>query len=379
MRLQSGPIVAIKKLSSSDKKQFEQEASILKYVGKHVRRKNDSHLIKLLATFQQGEHYHLVFPFADSNLLAYWDDRELPEFNKETVLWSLKQMAGLASGLAQIHNFEVTIPLSVSGNVRVQRDAKLQVKGREERYGRHGDNKPENIMWFQHMTGVDDANGVLQIADLGLGRFHGRESRSGIDPKTIATSPTYEPPECRLRRPVSRAYDLWSLGCVYLEFVTWLLLGSKAIQSFADNRAKHDPQTGISEDNFFTILGPDEAEVAEGVVTWVNQLHSHDRCSQAIHDLLDLVMTDLIVIDSEDRIPSTLLSGEMKSLLDKAQKDEQYLLKPVPRPQTGVPSDLRPQSTTSSSSGRNVRFPDKADRTNPNAVKIKNMQTSLSI
>lgn len=352
MRLQGGPLVAIKKLSSSDEKQFKQEADILKHVG----RSNDLHLIKLLATFKQGEHYHLVFPFADSNLQTYWDDRELPEFNKETVLWSLEQMAGMASGLARIHTFEVTIPLSVEGNVRVQQDARLQVKDKEKRYGRHGDIKPENIMWFQQMTGVEDANGVLQIADLGLGRFHGRESRSVSDPKGIATSPTYEPPECKVRRPVSRAYDLWSLGCVYLEFVTWLLLGSKGIQSFANNRGKYNPQTGISEDNFFKILGPDEAEVAEGVVTWVEKLHSHERCSQVIHDLLDVIMKDLIVIDSENRIPSTLLSQEVKSLLDKARKDEQYLLKGVPRPQTGAPSDLRPQSTTSSPSGRNVRF-----------------------
>ncbi|KAL1970712.1 hypothetical protein VTN77DRAFT_4356 [Rasamsonia byssochlamydoides] len=344
---EGGPLVAIKKLSSSDEKQFNQEASILRNVG----RKEDLHLIKLLTTFRQGEHYHLVFPFADSNLRAYWDDRKLPAFDRETVLWSFRQIAGIASGLSRIHNFQVTIPLSVSGKVRVQQDAKLQVQEKEELYGRHGDIKPENILWFRQMTGVDDANGILQIADFGLGRFHGRDSRSGIDPKGIAGwSPTYEPPECKINRPVSRAYDIWSLGCLYLEFVTWLLKGSQAIYQFSAARAKDNP-TGFNDDNFFEILGSD-AKVGEGVVTWVNELHCHPRCSQVIHDSLDLIMEHMIVIDSEDRIASTLLSRKLKSLLERATMDGEYLLKPVPRSLNGPLSDVLPHSTS------RVRFAD---------------------
>jgi serine/threonine protein kinase len=126
-------------------------------------------------------------------------------------------MAGIASALSSIHNFTVTYPLSVDGpgNVRLQKDAKLSVEKSEELYGRHGDIKPENILWFQETPDTDDEAGILQIADFGLGRFHGRESRSNVHPDGVVGSPTYEPPECKLHRPVSRAYDIWSLGYLY--------------------------------------------------------------------------------------------------------------------------------------------------------------------
>lgn len=135
-------------------------------------------------------------------------------------------------------------------------NAKLSVEKKEELYGRHGDIKPENILWFRKCpeTEEQDANGILQIADFGLGRFHGRDSRSKVHPDSIQTSPTYEPPECKLHRPVSRAYDIWSLGCLYLEFITWLLLGSAEIETFSEGRGKQSISTDINDDSFFTIV-----------------------------------------------------------------------------------------------------------------------------
>ena len=281
-----------------------------------------------------------MFPYANANLRKYWEDRPTPAFDKTTVLWSMKQMTGLATALMTIHTFKVTVALSVAGAGaganRIQKDAMLSVREGEEWFGRHGDIKPENILWFKESAEHPGAGGILQIADFGLGRFHGRESRSQVDPETVLTSPTYEPPECKLRRPVSRAYDLWSLGCVYLEFITWLLKGSKQIEDFADFRGRQSSM-GIDDDNFFTITRDPatgcEAVVREQVGLWADQLHQDAKCSGLIHDLIDLTMDQLLIVDSNSRVSASCLYWDMKRFLDRAEKEEAYMLEGIPPPQ----------------------------------------------
>ncbi|EON60848.1 CMGC/CDK protein kinase [Coniosporium apollinis CBS 100218] len=331
------PLIAIKKLFSSDRTEFAKEQTILIALGS----RNHPHLIKLLATFQHKQKYHLMFPYANANLRKYWEDRPHPNFDEATVLWSLKQMTGIANALWVIHNF--TLPLPVDGQVRVLDDGILSVEKEEKKFGRHGDIKPENILWFKQSSEVEDENGVLQIADFGLGRFHGRDSRSKINPATVWSSPTYEPPECKLRRSVSRSYDIWSLGCLYLEFITWLLMGSAEIEGFSDYRARC-ARTGINDDNFYTIYtrsgNRPGAEVRGEVTEWVNKLHEHGKCSAVIHGLLELIMEQLLIIDSTERIDAAGLFRKLDIFLERAKTDKPYLLDPLPRAQkagSGMP------------------------------------------
>jgi serine/threonine protein kinase len=250
----------------------------------------------------------------------------------------------------------------------------LSVSEGEEKFGRHGDIKPENILWFEQVSGssIQDEGGVLKIADFGLGRFHGRDSRSNVDFRKVTASPTYEPPECKLERPVSRAYDIWSLACLYLEFVTWLLEGTEKIEKFGDARGEiMEPlitidgkiftiaRSGtISDDNFFTILNGENGKhaiVRKAVVEWVDRLHAHEACSQLIHDLLDLVMADLLKIDSTDRINASQLNNRMAGLAKKAASDKVYLLKAVPRPLPPITTAVH-ASGRKPSKGKKVRF-----------------------
>src|SRR5439155_4315316 len=115
---------------------------------------------------------------------------------------------------------------------------------------------------------------------------------------------------CKLHKPVSRSYDIWSLGCLFLEFITWLLKGSAEISGFADFRGRLS-SIGINEDNFFTIIN-DEAVVREKVIDWVSQLHEDKKCSKLIHDLLDLTMEKLLVVDSKERISAKELSEKLE-------------------------------------------------------------------
>jgi serine/threonine protein kinase len=328
-------LIAVKELFSQEEREFLKEATILRALGP----RNHAHLIKLLATFEKNQTYHLLFPYADANLRKYWDEHPTPDFNKETVLWSTEQMTGIASGLVQIHTFKVTHPLFIPGsgdvNYRNPGNFELKVEGGEQWFGRHGDIKPENILWFAGRRNYPHSKGVLQIADFGLGRFHGRDSRSGVNPDGVVSSPTYEPPECKLRLPVSRAYDIWSLGCLYLEFITWLLKGNAQIEGFSNARGRVPTGGIVDEDSFFTITTPydtKDAEVKKGVLTWVAQLHAHEKCSQMIHDILDLIMSELLVIDSKHRTKAVWVYNQLRLYLEKARRDDEYLLTPVPIP-----------------------------------------------
>jgi serine/threonine protein kinase len=302
-------------------------------------------------------YFHLIFSCADGNLRTYWGKKRFPKFDKETVLWAIRQMSGIASALNCVHNFETTFDLKVEGGARFPNDGvMLRVKEGEEKYGRHGDIKPENILWFRQPPDCKkkDKEGILQITDFGLGRFHGRDSRSNVDPRRVMTSPTYEPPECKLERPVSRAYDIWSLACLFLEFATWLLEGTDQIEAFANARGQW---TGIiSDDNFFTIFSDEnnekDAQVRRAVIGWVDRLHAHDRCSQLIHDLLDLVMKNLLRTNPAERMRAETLNLEMKKLVRNAESNNTYLVESAPRP---MPT---PPAVHKLSTSRRVHFAD---------------------
>jgi serine/threonine protein kinase len=338
------PLIADKKLTDSDEADFQKEKSILEILGPSKHK----HLILLLSCYKKKKHYHLLFPCANSNLRSYWENNESPSFDKNTVLWSIKQMFGITSALDCIHVFEVKFDLNVSGKVRLQDGgAKLILKAGEEKFGRHGDIKPENILWFKD-------GDVLKLTDFGLGRFHGRDSRSHIDPRKISGTLTYEPPECSLARGVSRKYDIWSLGCLFLEFVTWLLKGAAKITEFANKRGL---ETGfINDDTFFTVFTDinhqKDASVREGVIHWVDDLHTHKRCTQLIHDLLDLVMGSMLKVDPDERQPAEQLKEEMEKLVQKAEESDIYLIEAAPRPLNTPIAASRP------STGQRVHFAD---------------------
>lgn len=209
------------------------------------------HLVSLLATYEQFNCYYLIFHWADADLFSFWKKtRPNPIFNHDTVRWVAQQCQGIASGLAQIHR-HVTVSDMENNQL----------------FGRHGDIKPENILWFSDPTDSSD-KGTLKITDFGLAEFNSRQSRSNKPGHEVANSPTYRPPECVLRgRFIRRSYDIWSLACVYLMFITWLLGGRTLFDQFALCRlGKYKPNhPEIQDDAFFEIIKDDDDET-EGVV-----------------------------------------------------------------------------------------------------------------
>jgi serine/threonine protein kinase len=192
------------------------------------------HLVTLLATFMFGAKYHFLFPYAHYTLEQYWESVPKPDRDIETIRWVAKQCSGIMAAMDTIHDPKHLHNLDV-------------VKG----YGRHGDIKPDNILWFRSTT---DPRGILVVSDLGLASFHRDTSRSNIPNKGIPAVPGYRPPECDIKGgTISRAYDIWTLGCLFLELLTWLLGGRESIHEFSEQRFTTFLITGSINNIFFTL------------------------------------------------------------------------------------------------------------------------------
>ncbi|KAF8853242.1 kinase-like protein [Acephala macrosclerotiorum] len=326
-------LFALKRLYDMDKKAFERETSMLKRFSGH------RNIVTLLATItcKKGiskEEYHLLFPWAEGDLLSYWQRKGKPKKDHETFIWISDQVCGIIEAVDFIHN---------PGPNMVDKDG-------EKLYGRHGDIKPENILWFRR-----DGAEILVISDLGLSAVHRDVSRSNVPGLNIPATPNYRPPECDMAGAhghVSRSFDVWTLGCMFLEFVVWILDGWEGRQRFRSERFSAYIN-GVDTDIYFNIQKVDGdankyafkiKDKVEEATQQFRYLHKHRDCTQYLHDLLDLIQSRMLIIESDTppppvkRIKALELRQQTRKLNEKC-KGRQYCLLACPRDPTYEPHD----------------------------------------
>jgi serine/threonine protein kinase len=215
------------------KKNFDNESKMLRQFG--PRHHN---IIKLLGSItwkesNTSEQYYLLFPWANNDLLGFWKERRKPIRDHHTFKWIVDQCCGIIDALRVIH------------------DPKIVNNEGQELFGRHGDIKPENVLWFSK-----DGKEVLVLSDLGLTAVHREGSRSNVPGMAIPVTPDYRPPECDMEGTVgsiSRSFDIWTLGCLFLEFIVWILHGWEGIKTFKKER--ESPYiNGGETDIYFDIM-----------------------------------------------------------------------------------------------------------------------------
>jgi serine/threonine protein kinase len=178
-------------------------------------------LLASIACKESGnrEKFYLLFPWAEGDLLAYWQKQSKLERSHEKITWTFNQFYDIVDAINYIHN---------PSNMFNDKGQKL--------YGRHGDIKPENILWYRK-NGQD----ILVISDLGLSAVHREASRS--NQIEADATPSYRPPECDIQCEdnrnigrISRSFDIWSLGCMFIELITWMLLDYHGLEQFKSKR-----------------------------------------------------------------------------------------------------------------------------------------------
>lgn len=249
--------------------EWEAEAKALE----EVSDLNHENLIQRIAAITRGNKRYFMFQWADGGTLRdFWESVSNPTLDPTFVKEIVKQLRGLADALHELHNFN-------GGSYR------------------HGDLKPENILRFKNNTCV----GIWKIADMGLAKHHSVATNLRPPTNTRYGTVIYQPPEVktdalRSSQGRSRLYDIWSIGCITLELIGWLLYGYNELKRF--NNSIRDQ---LEESTAYYIFGEDAPGVATvhpRVREFMENMSQDPRCASgtALRDLLDIVRDRLLVV-----------------------------------------------------------------------------------
>ncbi|GKT66528.1 hypothetical protein ColTof3_13867 [Colletotrichum tofieldiae] len=285
------------------------------------------HILRCLATFRRihnnEEDHYLMLEWANGgNLRKLWNTFNRKSLTPELVQAVAVQLRGLAEAIFTAHQGDPVTKATF----------------------RHGDIKPENILWFK-----DDSGGIgtLKIGDWGTAKQHNIVTRLRTNPTSSGSGTRrYEPPEEVIglvnglspsshsntpKKLRSRLYDIWPMGCITLEFLIWLMYGPQGLRRF--NHCVSSDELGSSAP-FYQIIkkesGGNKAVVHKSVVKWMDHMAKDPVCapgSTALGDLLELVRDSLLVVD----VPSNM-GSEISENGDPKQDDfsgETTLVEPV--------------------------------------------------
>ncbi|ETS75648.1 hypothetical protein PFICI_12592 [Pestalotiopsis fici W106-1] len=304
----NNPLVAIKELlqTTMTLTQFE---TLTRYEYNCLNKLRTSefdtpHLIKAAAFYRKDDSLFFVFPWAKhGNLLNFWKQKSPEIHDQRYVRWLFGQFLGMAQTVESLHNPNVNI--------------------------RHGDLKPENILCFE--SSDSNAEGkdtpyVFVISDVGLAKEHERltQFRSRTKQPGGGTM-VYAAPEMEMHenRATSRRYDIWSLGCIYLEFIIWLLYKFEGLQEFSKQRNGKFYRIQDNTDALRPGGIVKTAELNPAVSHWISHAIKSSRTApnedSAISRLLSLIADRLLVIDANPDYTD----------LKSADNDEAISLSPI--------------------------------------------------
>ncbi|KAH9880406.1 hypothetical protein IAQ61_000697 [Plenodomus lingam] len=271
---------------------------------------NHHHIIRCDAAIRRGDSRYFMFPWAEGGSLRdRWESMPKQDPSAELITWALHQIRGLADALDTLHQCNSSQDgqnglHDDENNTQIPEVQLYDEHGKpkhvvmeDTRSIRHGDLKPENILVF--MDGSSE-RGTMKIADMGLAKQHIEKTGDRrFQTSTRYGTIQYEPPEAveTENGGRSRLYDVWSMGCIVLEFVIWILHGNDQLVNFHDQVKGDGKQIGP----YFEKQSKDalRREVHHVVRRWINQMLQFDpECSKdsAIKDLLRLVREKLLVV-----------------------------------------------------------------------------------
>ncbi|KAL2670254.1 hypothetical protein Neosp_014721 [[Neocosmospora] mangrovei] len=281
------PFVALKKLLPNS---LTEDAFTSVVKAEHetlamLRELSAKHLIKATAFYRRDGDLFFVFPWAQhGNLRKFWAEKIPAICDQNYMRWVFSQLHGLADAIRTLHHAE------------------------NGRMCRHGDLKPENILCFNSSADLktlkDHTSCVLVISDVGLSRTHDKSTQFRSKTKMVGGETiAYAAPETELYpdRATSRRYDIWSLGCLYLEFVIWLLYGIEELDRFG--REIHGKfYTIMDRPETLQVSKMQQAKVNPEVDRWIENIKKDPRCTTAggskqtaISLVVDLIKERLLV------------------------------------------------------------------------------------
>lgn len=267
---------------------FEKELTNMSIL-KQIRHPN---IIQLLAAYSYNGKYNLIFPRAHGGTLGGLlnGDDKIPPIRFDSTETMMVAVAGLTSAICAMHDLSfdsVTL------------------------MGCHRDLKPSNILIHESR---------LLLADFGLSRFKPSDESSRSDFQQGQGD--YLAPECEdldfqesQKRPIGRASDIWSLGCILLELLTYLLKGPDGVSQFRLKRRKRSGN--IVTCRFYSGNNNPHGEVLAWQDILEGQLRNKDgrqpKSPRVLQRLSNLVRL-MLATNPEDRPKAAEVETELRGL-----------------------------------------------------------------
>ncbi|EHK39456.1 hypothetical protein TRIATDRAFT_253341 [Trichoderma atroviride IMI 206040] len=279
-----------------------------------MRSLKKDHLIRAIATYKKGNDRYFLFPWAKGGNLQDMLEKDERKLDKDLINWIVCQIVGLSEGIAALH----------ANNIR------------------HGDIKPSNILCDGPDLGASNKS-ILLIADVGLAKKH--EEYTRYRPKITTTrhgSITYEPPEVSPKKELgrlSRKYDVWSLGCVFLELIIWAVYGTNGIKTF------HKELNKNATPQFWKDRKVHSGEKVHSIVKKrFKDLKKDLKNLPALAHLVEFIEEKLLKVSVDERPYSTAVYDKLKTIkqdIDNIPEDRfnAELTKLVPKRETPAPAE----------------------------------------
>jgi serine/threonine protein kinase len=280
------------------------------------------HIMRHLALWTQEDKFHMLFPLAEQNLRHYLVNTGHPSLEKDNIMWLLYQFKGLADAVRHIHNLTGLGPGML--------DQRLSPAHKRGRTGFHHDLKPENILVFVDSHGTSDhqvTGRIWKIADFGSARIgriisgsgSGHQGQSHFTSNLSHGDTAYSAPDYAQDQKTSRPYDMWSLGCIFLECLLWVFGSGSSLADFATQRMMV-PDIHGNEDSAFWYIGDDGIRLKPAVVRRLHELKSECAERGVFKDLVSIV-SKLLTIPPGERTDAPKLCNELDAILVQAKVD----------------------------------------------------------
>jgi len=269
--------------------------------------------------------YFFLFDWQDGNLAQLWQNEEGLREDEDHPKCMAQQFFGLAAALQCVHNN------------RPDNKHPDRIQNNNTVYGRHGDLGPSNILY----SITKDRGLVLKLADFGLAQLHSRMSRTIGNSASIQRTETYKGPEFDVKNgKISRATDIFSFGCVILEYITWYFQGHTGVDAFSESRKEPEAQRpGFISDTYFRVPSRSaviqDAVLKTQVLTHIEKLIHHPKCTWYLCQMLELVRDLMLIPDPTKRIESTQLTRRLSNFRKSCEEDTEYYTLPW---QSGKPN-----------------------------------------
>ena len=234
-------------------------------------------IVELLGSYTIGQTHNLLFPLAHGDLDQFLrlSQEEVEQLGFCSIPDFLLALCGLASAVKALHSYELD-------------DLAL--------IGCHHDLKPGNVLV---------SNKTFFLADFGLSTF--KRPEQGSKTYFKLGQGYYFAPECEdlgadfKKSRINRASDIWSLGCIIVEIIVFVLNGAAANLQFKEDRKV------VFDEWFVTYTFHYGKKPNPGVERWLNTL-SMESSDEAIVELIGLARSILRMQPAERPKAGTVLS-----------------------------------------------------------------------